>query len=228
MKTNRLIALVFLSLCITSTCSSQNPDLKALWEDYRALERAGKITKAALILRQIGKKEARLKHFEAAEKAYAGTLRFLGEKAPKKALANLWLEIASLHRKMGQPEIALIELRHASTLGRPSSKLILEQARICADLNRFDEAQKNYTALFKAVKKRHGNNHRSIAKVFAEMSVLYARAGQLKRAKTLLERGLLVNKKLKDNRVKTYEKRQRKILVKLTEALSSRNDVVSS
>ena len=228
MRIDRIITLALLPLLVTASGYCESTGLKSLWDKHGSLMKAGDTSKAALVLQTIGKKQSNAKKYEQAEKAYAEALKLLGEKAPKKTLANLWLEIATLHRKMAQPEIALIELRHAHKIGGSSLKVHLEQARILTVLKRFKEAKSYYSRVFKAVKKRYGKNHRAIAKILAEMSMLYARAGRLKRAKQLAKRGLLVNRKLKDRKVKDYDKRQREMLTQLSAALTSRNDTVSS
>ena len=114
------------------------------------------------------------------------------------------------------------------SLGGNSKKLCLEQARIHRDLGQFKKAEDLYKTLYKSVKKRYGRKHRSVAKVYGELAFLYARAGKLKRAKTMLKRGLFINRALKDGKVKAYEKQHKPVLLKLSHALTSRNEVVSS
>ena len=228
MRINRIITLALLSLLITVNGYCEGADLKSLWDEYGALMKAGDTSKAALVLQSIGKKQINANKYDDAEKAYAQALKLLGEKAPERTLANIWLEVATLHRKMAQPEIALIELRHAQNIGGVSVKLYLEHARTLTALKRLKEAKGYYLSAFKAIKKRYGKSHRAIARLLAEISALYARAGRLKRAKQLVKRGLMVNRRLKDQKVKGYENRQKKMLAKLTAALTSRNDTVSS
>ena len=228
MRINRIITLALLSLLITVNGYCEGADLKSLWDEYGALMKAGYTSKAALVLQSIGKKQINANKYDDAEKAYAQALKLLGEKAPERTLANIWLEVATLHRKMAQPEIALIELRHAQKIGGVSTKIYLEHARILTGLKKFKEAKCYYSSVFRAIKKRFGKSHRAIAKILAEMSMLYARAGRLKRAKQLAKRGLMVNRQLKDHRVKGYDKRQREMLAQLSAALASRNETVSS
>ena len=208
MKKYRIITLTLLSLLVTGSGLCADNALKGLWRTAR--------------------KQISMKQYEQAEKSYAAVLKTLGERPPKKTLAKLWLEIASLHRKMNQPEIALVEIKHAQSLGGNSKKLFIEQARIHRDLGQFKEAEHLYKALYKSIMKRYGRKHRSVAKVYGELAFLYARAGKLKRAKTMLKRGLFINRALKDGKVKAYEKQHEPILLKLSQALSSQNEVVSS